>query len=487
MVDIEIHQLNNSYIKVICEPSISQELCDFFTFDVPGAQFSPQYKSRYWDGKIRLYSIKTNQVYAGLASHVEAFAEMQGYSISKTMLKSTIPELPTKEFIEKLNLPVEPRDYQIAAFLYAISKKRTVLLSPTASGKSLIIYLIASWLLSHGKKQGLLIVPTVSLVEQMYSDFKSYGLDVDKYCQKIYQGQDKAPTAPLVISTWQSIFEMPKSYFSKFDFIIGDEAHTFAAKSLTAIMTRLVNCDYRIGTTGTLDNTKVNKLVLEGLFGPVKKFITTKELIDRGQLADFSIKCCLLQYADQICKDVKGKNYQEEIDFLIGNENRNNFITNLTLSLKGNTLVLYSYVAKHGKVLFEMIQQQVAEGRKVFFIHGGVDALDREAVRAITEKETDAIIIASYGTFSTGINIRNLHNIVFASPTKSKIRTLQSIGRGLRLGDNKAKATLYDLADDLRVKSNANHTNFTLRHFEERVKFYSEEKFTFTTTNIRIA
>lgn len=484
MVDIEIRQLNNSYIKVICEPSISQELCDFFTFDVPGAQFSPQYKSRYWDGKIRLFSIKTNQVYAGLASHVEAFAELQGYTCNKTLLNDTPISLPNKEFISKLNLPVEPRDYQIAAFLYSLTKKRTVLLSPTASGKSLIIYLIASWLLSRGKKQGLLIVPTVSLVEQMYSDFKSYGLDVDKYCQKIYQGQDKVPVAPIVISTWQSIFEMPKSYFSKFDFVIGDEAHTFVAKSLTAIMTRLVNCDYRIGTTGTLDGTKVNKLVLEGLFGPVKKFISTKELIDRGQLADFGIKCLILQYAEQVCKELKGKTYQEEIEFLIGCDNRNKFITNLTLSLKGNTLVLYSYVEKHGKVLFEMVQQQVSAGRKVFFIHGGVDALDREAVRAITEKETDAIIIASYGTFSTGINIRNLHNIVFASPTKSKIRTLQSIGRGLRLGENKDKAMLYDISDDLRYKTNV---NFTLRHFEERVKMYSEEKFTFTTNTIRIA
>jgi superfamily II DNA or RNA helicase len=275
------------------------------------------------------------------------------------------------------------------------------------------------------------------------------------------------------------LYELPKKYFSTFDFIIGDEAHTFQAKSLTQIMTKLTNCDYRIGMTGTLHDSKVNKLVLEGLFGPAKKVVSTKELIDRGQLANFSIKSIVLQYNENICKELSGKTYQEEIDFIVQHEPRNNFIKNLTLNLKGNSLILFNYVEKHGKVLHNLIQEQASEGRKIFFVHGEVDVMDRELVRAITETEQDAIIVASYGTFSTGINIRNLHNIIFASPTKSKIRTLQSIGRGLRLGDNKDKAVLYDIADDLRYKGKS---NYTLKHFEERVKFYNEEKFSFSTT-----
>jgi len=154
----------------------------------------------------------------------------------------------------------------------------------------------------------------------------------------------------------------------------------------------------------------------------------------------------------------------------------------LALNLKGNSLILFTYVEKHGKILFESLTSQ-NNTRKIFFIHGGVEAEDREAVRHITEKENDAIIVASYGTFSTGVNIRNLHNIIFASPTKSRIRSLQSIGRGLRLGDNKDTAVLYDIADDLRYGP---YTNFTLKHYEERVKIYSEEKFVFTTSNVRI-
>jgi superfamily II DNA or RNA helicase len=342
-------------------------------------------------------------------------------------------------------------------------------------------------LLNTGKKRGLLIVPTINLVTQMYSDFANYssnnGWDVEKHCQKIYGGESKIPDSDLVISTWQSIYEMPKKYFSQFDFIIGDEAHTFKAKSLTSIMTKLINCDVRIGTTGTLDDSKVNKLVLEGLFGPVFKVISTKELIERKQLANFNIKCIVLKYPEATCKAVKGFTYQDEMAFLVQHDGRNNFIRDLAINLKGNTLVLFTYVEKHGKILLDLIKEKVDNNRKVFFVYGGTEAEDREAIRHITEQENDAIIVASFGTFSTGVNIRNLHNIIFSSPTKSKIRALQSIGRVLRLGENKEEAVLYDIADDLRYGP---YTNFTLKHYEERVKIYSEEKFTFTTNNVRI-
>jgi superfamily II DNA or RNA helicase len=275
---------------------------------------------------------------------------------------------------------------------------------------------------------------------------------------------------------------MPKKYFSKFDYVIGDEAHTFKAKSLTDIMIKLINCDYRIGTTGTLDGTKVNKLVLEGLFGPVKKIVSTKELIEQKHLANFSIKCMILKYPEAVCKHVRGMTYPEEMDFLVSNEERNKFIRGLTASLEGNTLILYTYVEKHGKVLHELFKEK-NYNRKIFFVCGSTDVMDREEIRHITEKEKDAIIIASYGTFSTGINIRNLHNIIFASPTKSRIRSLQSIGRGLRLGDDKEQAVLYDIADDLRYKSNV---NFALKHFEERIKMYNEEKFPISTKKVEI-
>jgi len=487
MIDhVAIEKVDNIYVQVHAEDSILQEMSEFFTFSTPGYQFSPAFRNRHWDGKIRLLNLRTKQIYTGLISYIKVFCKQKNYSFEVIDEETELHPIDTKNLASALSLPIEPRDYQYLASSVGLTKKRTVLVSPTASGKSLIIYMMIRQLLSTGKKRGLLIVPTINLVTQMHSDFQNYsssnGWDVEKHCQKIFGGETKIPNSDLIISTWQSIYDMPKKYFSQFDFIIGDEAHTFKAKSLTSIMTKLINCDVRIGTTGTLDDSKVNKLVLEGLFGPVFKAISTKELIERKQLANFSIKCIVLKYPDAVCKAIKGFTYPDEMNFLTQHEGRNNFIRDLAINLKGNSLILFTYVEKHGKILYDLIGEK-ANSRKVFFIHGGVEAEDREAVRHITEQENDAIIVASYGTFSTGVNIRNLHNIVFSSPTKSKIRSLQSIGRVLRLGDNKDAATLYDLADDLRYGP---YINFTLKHYEERVKIYSEEKFPFTTNNVRI-
>jgi superfamily II DNA or RNA helicase len=330
--------------------------------------------------------------------------------------------------------------------------------------------------------KGLLVVPTTSLVEQMYTDFESYGYNSEEYCHRQYAGKDKVTDKFLTITTWQSIYKNPPEYFKQYDFVIGDEAHQFKAKSLATIMSSLTDTKYRIGCTGTLDGTQTHRLVLEGLFGPVYKATSTAELIDKGQLASFRIKCLILKYPDAVCKMAKEWDYNQEVEYIVMNTARNEFIKNLTLSLKGNTLILFQFVEKHGKDLHALIKQHT-KNRQVFFVYGGTDVEVRESIRSITEKEKDAIIVASYGTFSTGVNIRNLHNIVFASPSKSKVRNLQSIGRGLRLGDDKEEAVLFDISDDFRI---GKFTNYTLKHFIERVKMYDEEKFNYKFYNIEL-
>jgi superfamily II DNA or RNA helicase len=287
----------------------------------------------------------------------------------------------------------------------------------------------------------------------------------------------------VTISTWQSIYKFPKSWFEKFDVVYGDEAHQFKAKSLTSILDKCTTTPYRIGTTGTLDGTKTHKLVLEGIFGEVKNVITTKKLMDTDQVATLKIIGMILEYSDADRQLVKKMNYAEEMDWLVTNPVRNTLLRNLTISQTGNTLVLFQYVEKHGKVLYKMIKEKVAEGRKVFFVFGGTDTEHREEIRRLTEEENDCIIVASYGTFSTGINIRNLHNIVFASPSKSRIRNLQSIGRGLRKGDNKTSCNLFDVGDDLMWKSKK---NYTLGHMVERIKIYNEEKFNYKLVRIKV-
>ena len=485
MPDLILHKKNEAYIQFECERSIAQELAEFFTFRVPGYQFTPAYKNKLWDGKIKLADLRSYTIYHGLVPYIQDFCKTREYtldidsSISNTNIFS-IKE--AEEFISTLKLPFEVRDYQLKSFIQAIRNKRLLLISPTASGKSLILYLILSYLQYSDCKKGLLIVPTTSLVEQMYSDFKSYGYNSEEYCHRQYSGKDKSINKFLTITTWQSIYKNSPDYFEQFDFVLGDEAHQFKAKSLATIMTGLSLAEYRIGCTGTLDGTQTHRLVLEGLFGPVYKATTTKELMDNKQLSKFKIKCLILKYPEEVCKLSKKWDYKEEIEYIVLNTARNAFIKNLTLSLKGNSLILFQFVDKHGKVLHHIIKEEAGK-RKVFFVYGGTDTEVRESIRDITEREKDAIIVASYGTFSTGINIRNLHNVIFASPSKSKIRNLQSIGRGLRLGDNKEEAVLYDISDDFRI---GKHVNYTLTHFAGRCKMYDDEKFNYKFYNIEI-
>jgi superfamily II DNA or RNA helicase len=468
---IEVEKFDETYNKLKCDPGIAYELNDHFTFDVPGAKFMPSVRNKFWDGKIRLFNAMTGHLYAGLNRYVEEFANTRGYQV-EYKYDTSLEEFSLKEaydFIDTLEIPTkfERRDYQIEAFVHAIRHKRALMLSPTASGKSFIIYLITRYY----NARTLIIVPTTSLVSQLTSDFADYGFQSDRYVHRIYAGQDKQTDKPITISTWQSIYKLPKEYFQQFDVVIGDEAHLFKAKSLTSILTKLSDCQYRFGFTGTLDGSQTHRLVLEGLFGPVRRVVSTAELIEQKHLASFMIKAIILKYSDEIKQQLRNADYQAEMDFLVRNEARNRFIKNLALSLEGNTLLLFQYVEKHGKVLYEMLKD---EDRPTFFVYGGVDGDEREKIRHIVEKEQRAIIVASYGTFSTGVNIRNLHNIIFASPSKSKIRNLQSIGRGLRKSDSKDSAVLFDIADDLTWK---NRKNFTIMHFVERMKIYNEEKF----------
>ncbi len=484
MADISIEKYNSVYNKIHCDTSIGYELGQYFTFQVPGAKFIPAVRAKRWDGKIRLFNTGTHLIYAGLNHYIEEFAKDRNLEVNYltdfSAEEFSIEE--ARQFMAKLDLTMEPRDYQLEAFVHAVRHQRTLLLSPTASGKSFVIFLLICYALSHKDGKCLVIVPTTSLVHQMVSDFASYTNNsyLKEMAHKIMYGYDIETDKRVIVSTWQSIYKLPKKWFQQFCCVVGDEAHLFKAKSLTGIVSKMVDCDYRFGFTGTLDGTQTHKLVLEGLFGPTRKVTTTAELIEQKHLADFTIKCLVLKYTDEERQLIKKATYQDEIDWIVRHDGRNRFIRNLALSLKGNTLILYQFVEKHGKVLNTLFD---GKGRDVTLVHGEVDSLVREEVRKLAETNNDMIIIASYGTFSTGVNIKNLHNIIFASPSKSRIRNLQSIGRGLRKGDTKAEATLYDIADDLSWKSHKNHT---LLHFAERIKIYGEEQFDYKIYTVKL-
>ena len=474
---IYIAKVDEVYNQITCEPSIAQELCDFFTFYVPGYKFMPSYRAKLWDGKIRLFSIYDRKLYAGLLEHALIFAKNRQYHVVFLTDFEYEPVNISSEFIDSLKLQsngedLVVRDYQKDAVKHSLTRKKSLLVSPTASGKSLIIYMLVRYL----TLPTLIVVPTTSLVEQMYKDFQDYssvnGWSVENNCHRIYSGHERETDKPVIISTWQSIHRLPKPFFEDFKLVVGDEAHGFKSKSLISIMTKIVNAEFKVGTTGTLDGTQTHQLVLEGLFGPVYQVTTTKKLMDTDILADLNVHCVVLNYSEDECKMVKAMDYQGELSFLVGNPKRNQFITNMVSALSGNTLVLYQLVEKHGDILYRLLSE--LEGKIVRYIHGGVKTDVREQIREEAEKNDNVIIVASYGTYSTGINIRNLNNVVFASPSKSRIRNLQSIGRALRRTDKKNNANLFDIADDLSYKS---YQNYTLKHLVERIKIYNSEKF----------
>ena len=478
-MDVRLEKFDEVYLRVKCEPSVARELSDFFTYEVPNAKFMPSVRKRYWDGKIRLFNMGTGKIYLGLFPYVRRFLNEQGHKIAYDQnLKPTrrLDRNLTIKWVQSLEKDFKARDYQIDAIHNILECDRGLILSPTGSGKSFIIYALTLYYIAKLKTEKVLIVvPTTSLVEQMYSDFEDYGWESSKHCHKLYAGADKITDKEVIISTWQSIFKLSKNYFKQFGAVFIDECHLAKAKSLTGIMTKLTECKYRIGTTGTLDDTEIHKLVLEGLFSVHHKVTTTSQLIKAKQLSNLEIKCLVLEHP---IENRIERTYQKEMSYLAESKSRNKFISKLTLSLNGNTLVLAQYI-RH----LEYLHSLMSTHDQLYFVYGGTDADDREDIRKIVETQNKAIIVASYGVFSMGINIKRLHNIIFASPYKSQIKVLQSIGRGLRTAEDKQHLSVFDICDNLSYN---NRQNFTLKHFGVRVEIYNQEEFDYEIVPITL-
>ena len=482
-MDVTLTKFNEVYLRIKCEPSVARELSEFFTFEVPNAKFMPSVRNRLWDGKIRLFSPGTGKIYLGLLPYVRRFLAEQGHKIqydSSLIPPQKFDKKITTKFVRSLEKgKLRARNYQIDAIHNILTNDRGLILSPTGSGKSFIIYaLVRYYLKILNDKKILLIVPTTNLVEQMYNDFADYGWFPDEHCHKLYAGSDKNTSREVVISTWQSIYKLDKRYFSQFGAVFVDECHLAKAKSLTGIMTKLHDCQYRIGTTGTLDGSEIHQLVLEGLFAKHKEVTTTAQLVKQKYLSNLNIRCLVLNH---VKTNRRQRTYQEEMDYLSKSPSRNNFICKLALSQDGNTLILAQYINQLQTLTLAL--KEHTKDRKVFFVYGATEAVERDNIRGIVEQENDAIIVASYGVFSMGINIKRLHNIIFASPYKSQIKVLQSIGRGLRLTVDKTECNLFDIADDLSYN---NKSNYTLKHFQERIEIYSQQEFSYEILPIKL-
>ena len=491
--DLIIHKLDETNLLIDTNPGIEREIQESFSFMVPGYKYMPKFKQGIWDGSVKLFDKSKKTFYVGLLDSLLEFAHESGYTVDLRFeqQKNNVTREQVAKFAESLNLhahgdKIELEDHQLDAVHYAIANKRGLILSPTSSGKSLIIYTLCRIL---QKKKILIVVPTTALVEQMEGDFADYSSEDDSWdavdhVHKIYSGKEKETRKNTVVSTWQSIYKKPKSWFEQFDVVMVDECQGAKSNSLTNLMKKSTNAAYKFGFTGTLDGTETNEMVLRGLFGPIKRVITTRTLMEKGVIAWLKVKGLVLNYNPKDCQEVKGLTYQQEVDWLVTHPKRMEFIAKLALAQESNTIVLFQYVEKQGKPLHDLIcELNTDPDRPIFYISGEVSTDERERIRKIMERENNVVLVASSGTMSTGTNIRNLHSLILASGGKSRIKVLQSIGRTLRKHNDKSYATVYDIADNLKCGT---HENYGLRHFRERQIYYREEQFPFKTQQIKI-
>lgn len=499
---IKLQPVNASFVRVeIDDFGLEQDFSDFFTFLTPGYKFMPKYKSGIWDGKTRLYNQRTKYLPAGLVDVAKKFAALREEEIEVNIEPNELNIDPEEilGFVDSLNLhargkPIELREYQREAIVRIIQQRRCIAIAPTSSGKSALLYCLIRWLLAKEPEERiLLVVPSTQLVEQMYSDFADYssgnGWDVEQEVQMLYSGKEKVFSKSVMISTWQSLNSMMKNGTKMFSDIVEqttvglyDEAHGYKSTEVIKTMDRFIHAYRRVGTTGTLDGSKINELTLTGLMGPTFQVTTTKQLMDDGHVTPLKIQAIVLKHPEELRKFHKGMKYTEEINYIVSSEARNTFISRLALSCTGNTLILYNFVDRHGSVIYEeIVRRNKDENRKIYFIHGAVATKEREIIRKIVEIESNAIIVATASLFSTGTNIPSLENIIFAIPTKSTIRVRQSIGRGLRLKTGKKFCTLFDISDDLSYKA---YRNTTLKHLVERIRIYDQEQFDYKIVKI---
>lgn len=484
---IILQSVNASFLEIISSnESTINHISDYFTFESPTAKFHPAYRKKHWDGKIRLLQ-KGKYLYSGLKERLVYFLKKHHYPFSDQTEKEhlTLPLEEISTFIDSLPLPFNPRDYQKNSVLRLLKTKRGLLVSPTSSGKSLILFLLIVSLLKFLKpKRIVLAVPTISLVEQMFKDFLEYSKNSEKL-QSFFQRNtallygDTKPhfnaASRLIIGTFPSLALLGGEFFQNVDVVFGDECHLLSKQYGKLIFEGSTNATFKMGCTGTLQDTQLDKWVLEGLFGKPFQLIKTHELIENEQATPVKVIPFILKYSPSFRKVISLLEYQQEYESLMTIPKRTDKIASFVSELSQNTLILFTRIEKHGDLLLKSLQQHSEQsGKEIIYITGNTSVEEREEARQKAEQQNNLILLCSYGVFAQGINIKNIHHIVFASPYKSKIKVLQSIGRGLRLHESKKICFIYDFVDDCRIKG---HTNFVFSHFLQRLKLYEEERF----------
>lgn len=505
---MQIEKFNESHVRVFASRDVLSEIKDYFTFKAPNYRFHPKYKARLWDGNISMFNLNTGKLPIGLVELLLTYAERAGEEVQlvenqayTSFFADEIDFDEFKAFVEGLEVSnaegqrIYPEDYQIDAAYIAMRDRRCALEMPTGSGKSLTIYIMIRWLIEHGKRISL-IVPSIALVNQMASDFMEYsvinGFDVEGHVNMLFSGQEKTFDAPVLISTWQSIAAMCKKKYGQqvvnsYDAIIVDEAHNAKGPELQKIMLDMAtDVPYKIGTTGTVSKDTVNRLTIIGCLGPVHVIKKTKELMEEGKLTQLTIRAVVLKYPDEECKHVIDLDYDAEMSYIAKHEKRRKMIAKMCAAAEGTTLVLARKRDDHVIPLYETIKDMIGHIKPVYVIHGKISAEERERTRKLASQH-DCVIVATYQTASTGINIPRIDTVIFASSSKSDTQIIQSIGRGIRRFLGKTRTILIDIVDDFRYKKRTKLTeNTAFKHFLERMKIYRAEEHDVEIIEMRI-
>lgn len=505
MSDLVLTKVDEQHFHIEAKPSILKAINQHFAIKTPGYQYSPQSKKRrdlqrrglyqmadaVWDGKRRFYNAKFSRLSLGLYDRLKALAKERGWIIDTDRLGLDSEPLDmdeVRQFLKQLDLPFEPRDYQLKLFIKGIRHRRAVFIAATNAGKSLSLYLIAQWMHHKYGIRTLIIVPTVGLVSQMMSDFKEYGADDHLVSGVLAKHPLSKATGRIVIGTWQSLHKLPAEDFDGFGCLIGDEAHHWQSTRLEALGKKCRHARWRLGCTGTIDARNVyDNLIIESTLGSVVEIVRNAELIERGFSTPPKVYSLILSHTDvdrnavKYAYDAQQKNrdlpknhaFQYETDYLLAHGPRNRFIIDLTKKMNGNSLLLFNFIEKHGDILNEMLKAELGSV-PLHYVYGETDVKLRETIRKIIDTYDQSVTLANYGVFSTGVSIKRLHNLVFTSPTKSMKRVLQSIGRMLRTADDKSVVHIFDIVDDFRLPG---YKNYAWSHYEERKRIYKSEGF----------
>lgn len=478
---VTITKIDETYCYIDGEPGDIRTIQEDLTFEAPGHKFHPQYKAGNWDGKIRLINGLTHQFYTGLVPEVVSRAVKMGIEVEVDPACRPPEPDPSQidAFLETLDLDFDPYDFQLGAFRQAVARRRLLIISPTSSGKSLIIFLITKFL----NLKTLVVCPTIKLVKQMNKDLGEYG--IGESIHTISAGSDKYTDKQYIVSTWQSVQNESSEYFNQYDVIFGDEVHKFDSKKIGGIMEKSTQVSYRIGLTGTLKGSKTHELTLTGLFGPKIETLSYREMIDRGIASEIMIKVLVFNYSKRTNEELPVKHeYRDEDQLIRLHEGRNKFIAALANRLDNNALILFRKIDKHGDILNEYLQEM---SKPTYYIHGTNKEYE-DSIKEIAETTDGINILASAGLFSTGVSINNIQVGIFANAIKSRIDTIQSIGRLLRKDGKENFVTLYDCADNLsrRTSKHKRDEGYSMRHLQERLAMYAELGFPYQVIQVQL-